>query len=340
MKSAPAKILIIQLRRIGDVIVTTPVIDALRAAFPEARIDFLVESDGAPVLRNNPGLNEAVVFDRKNFLRHLMDIRARGYDWALDFMNNPRTAQIVLASGAALRAGFRAPFWEFVYTHRVARAAVPQYNVQHKFDLLRALGLTPPAVQWPKIYLEEADFTRARAWWEEKGLGRFSQRVGLAPTHRHAVRRWPLEKFAGVAERLLSAPDRALIVFCGPGEEGYIAPLLSRFPERVYAIPRLALRESAALLSLCDALATNDSGAMHLAVSVGTPTVTVYGPTSHVNWNPGPPHRRVLARGLACLGCNLDRCPYAHECMAWVSPDRMAAEVEALLRARAGVPGV
>src|SRR5262249_29832807 len=94
-------------------------------------------------------------------------------------------------------------------------------------------------------------------------------------------------------------------------------------------------RQTAAILSRCDAVVTNDSGPMHLSVAVGTPTVTIYGPTWPASWNPGaPPHRWVPAEGLSCVGCNLDHCPYSHECMEWISPERVTAEVEAALAER------
>ncbi len=89
LTNSPRRILIIQLRRIGDVIVTTPVIDALRARFPEARLEFLVEPAAAPVVAGYPGLDESLVFDKSRYWYWLRDIRARRYDWVLDFMNNP-----------------------------------------------------------------------------------------------------------------------------------------------------------------------------------------------------------------------------------------------------------
>lgn len=331
----PSKILVIQLRRIGDVTVTMPVVPALRDAFPTAAIDFLVEPAAAPVLRGLPGLNDIIVFDKRNFFSHVKQVRARRYDWVLDFMNNPRTAQISFASGAPVRAGFRVPFWEWVYTHRVDRPAVPTYAVQSKFNLLRALGLNPPTQTLPKLALSDDDFAGARVWWEASRLGQFAERVGVVPTHRHAIRRWPAAKFARVMETLLEKKDRALIVFGGPGEEDYVRDLLRPFSERVFQIPAGSLRQTAAILARCDAVLTNDSGPMHLAVAAGAPTVTVYGPTWPASWNPRiPPHRWVQAEGLSCVGCNLDKCPYSHECMEWVAPERVAAEVEAVLRER------
>lgn len=328
------RILVVQPRRIGDVIVTTPVIDALRERFPDARVEFLVEPGMAPVLEGYPGLDEALVFEKGRFFHWLREIRRRRYDWVLDFMNNPRTAQLTLASRAPVRAGFETPFWGFVYTHRAPRPPAPVYAVQNKFNLLRRLGLTPPDRVAPRLPLREADFVPASAWWAERGLDGFSERCAVLPMHRKPIRQWPMEKFAGVIDRLRKPAGRAIVLFGGPDERPALERLAASFPDRVFVAPAGGLRQAAALLHRCHAAVTNDSGLMHLAVAVGVPTVTVYGPTWPASWNPGPPHRFVQAEGLACVGCNRDRCPFGHECMAWVGVDRVADAAEALLAAR------
>lgn len=329
----PQRLLILQPRRIGDVIVTTPVIDALRARFPNARIEFLVEPVAAPVLADYPGLDEALVFDKKNFFYWVREIRRRRYDWVLDFMNNPRTAQLTWASGAPLRAGFRVPFWRLAYTHPVDRPTRTLYAVQNKFHLLRAVGVTPPESGiLPRLPVSEKDFSGARSWWTENALDRYAERVALMPQHRHPIRQWPNHRFLELMKLLIAPDHRALILFGSPDEMNDLHRLAAEFPERVFVIPNGPLRQAAALFARCHAAVTNDSGLMHLAVSVGVPTVTVYGPTSPDSWNPNqPPHRWVRAEGLACLTCNRDHCPYGHECMEWVPAARVAREVEAVL---------
>jgi ADP-heptose:LPS heptosyltransferase len=327
------KILVIQLRRIGDIIVTTPVIDAVKAAYPDAAVDFLAEPLGEPVLRGYPGLNELILLRKDNFLKTLLDLRRRRYDMALDFMNNPRSAQATLATGAPVRAGFETPGWGLVYNRRIPRPAGPRYAVQNKFDLLRAVGLTPPeSGVFPRIPYGESDFSGAKSWWEANGLDRFPVRIGLAPAHRHEIRQWPTSKWAALLPSLLKKDGRAVLLFGGPGEEGLLESLAKPFPGRVFVIPAGPLRQAAALMARCRVVASNCSGSMHLAVSAGVPTVTLYGPTSPESWNPKTlPHRYVQAAGLACLGCHRDVCPFKHECMEWIAPERVAGEIEAAI---------
>jgi heptosyltransferase-3 len=331
------KILIIQLRRIGDVIVTTPVIDVLRRQFPEARIEFLVEPAAAPVLDGYPGLDERLVFEKSKFWFWVRDLRRRRYDWVLDFMNNPRTAQLSLASGAPVRVGFVVPFWSLVYTHRVPRPKGDVYAVQNKCALLRPLGVSAPVDLLPRLAVVNAEFDALHSWWSAAGLDKASERVAVMPKHRHEIRQWPALKFKETIRQLLRKPGRHIVLVGGADERMYLEAVARDFQDRVALLPAGSLHRAAAVLSRCDVAVTNDSGLMHLAVAVGTPTVTVYGPTSPGSWNPQrPPHRFVQAEGLACLVCNRDRCPFRHECMEWVSPDRVVAETEAVLSSAKG----
>ena len=326
------KILIIQLRRIGDVIVTTPVIDVLRPHFPDARLEFLVEPAAAPVLDGYPGLDERLVFEKSKFWFWVRELRRRRYDWVLDFMNNPRTAQLTLATGAPVRVGFVVPFWSLVYTHRVPRPTGDVYAVQNKFALLRQLGVPAPENSLPRLAVVKSEFDALQPWWSGAGLDKAAERVAVMPKHRHEIRQWPAEKFIETIRRLLMKPGRQIVLVGGADERTYLEAVARNFPERVALLPAGSLHRAAAVLSHCHAAVTNDSGLMHLAVAVGTPTVTIYGPTSPGSWNPRqPPHRFIQAEGLACLVCNRDRCPYGHECMEWVSPDRVVAETEAVL---------
>ena len=100
------RILLIQPRAIGDVLCTTPIINYLKKAIPDARIDFLVEPLGKALLETHPGLNEVLIYDKKKAFQEILRVHRRRYDTVLDFMNNPRTAYLTAFSGASWRVGF------------------------------------------------------------------------------------------------------------------------------------------------------------------------------------------------------------------------------------------
>ncbi len=329
----PQKILVIQLKRAGDVLVTTPVLPALRERFPNARIDFLVEPAFAPVLEHNPYVNEIQLYRRGDVLGTLRRIRAQRYDWVLDFLSSPRSAVVTLTSGAAVRGGYRVPFWGRVYNHAVPRPRGSQSVIAGKFTLLEPLIGRATATE-RKMYLTQEDRAWAQNVANSPAPGKAT--VGLIPTHRRSSRRWHAESFTALARKLI-AEGHNVWLFWGPGEEAYVEAIRRSAPG-ARMIPPTSLRQMAALLERCDVVATNDNGPMHTAVAVGTPTVTVYGPTDPVCWNPGGPNHRILqATDVPCLGCNLNECPFAHECMTHVTVDRFFQECLQLASARIAV---
>src|SRR5262249_51488928 len=111
----PKKILLIQLKRAGDVILTTPAAALLKRRFPQARIDFLVEKPFAPLLEHNPAIDTVQIYDKRQVRSTLRRIRSERYDLLFDFQSSPRSAVVALASGAGLTAGYKVPFWGHAY---------------------------------------------------------------------------------------------------------------------------------------------------------------------------------------------------------------------------------
>jgi ADP-heptose:LPS heptosyltransferase len=326
---APKKILAIQLKRAGDVVVATPVAPLLRERFPEAEIAFLVDKPFAALLHNNPFIDRVEVFDSNATWETWRRLAAERYDWVLDFQSSPRSVLAGLATGAPVRAGYAVPFWGRFFTASVPRPRGSQPVTQGKLSLVEALlgpvGRSPER----RIFLEEPERAWAAALITPKPSGEGV--IGLVPTHRHASRRWHGRQFAQLG-RLLMERGFDVWWFWGPGEEAYVEALEREAPGS-RRIPKTSFRQMAALFERCRLVISNDNGPMHLAVAAGVPTVTVYGPTDPVNWNPGGPrHTVVRAEGLSCLACNLNRCPFGHECMSLVSPEKVLAHSLVLLQ--------
>lgn len=327
MLRGPEKILVIQLKRAGDTIVTTPVLPVLRERFPQTHIDFLTEKPFATLLDGNPALNGILLYDKNNVFSTLKRVREGCYDWVIDFQCSPRSAMVALTSGACVRAGYKVPFWGMVYNVNVRRPGGEQSVVEGKFTLIDKLLNAHPARPERRIFLSEAE----RAWGK-KVLPK-PDTIGVVPTHRHLTRRWTKEGFAAVSRALL-AEGKAVLLFWGPGEEDYVQSVAKLAPG-AQLIPKTNFREMASILGACRLVITNDNGPMHLAVAAGAPTLTVYGPTDPISWNPGGPrHKVVQLEGLSCLGCNMNECPFAHECMTDLSHEIVLAKAHEMLKAQ------
>lgn len=300
----------------GDIILTTPVASALRKRFPEAEIDFLVDPAFSSILEYNPSIDRIQQYDRNHVSHMLRHLRAQHYDVVFDFQSSPRSVWVAITSGAPLTVGYGVPFWGRFYKQALPRPRGSESVVRGKFSLLRPWLGSTSGLPKPEIIL-----TPEEKRWAEGVLSKQLKRpvVGLITTHRRESRRWLAESFAALGQILL---DQGLDVwlFWGPGEKEYVEKIQNKISD-AHMIPSSTLRQMAALLAQCQFVVTNDNGPMHMAVAVGTPTVTLYGPTDPASWNPGGPnHHSVQAKGLSCLGCNLNTCPFDHECMALLTP--------------------
>ncbi len=329
----PKNILVIQLKRAGDVLVTTPVLSALKKAFPEASIDFLVDPPFAPLLENNPFLHAVRVYHRSSPWNTCRELRRARYDLIFDFQSSPRSILCGLFSNAGVRAGYKVTFWGHLLDRTVRRPGQGVSATEGKMSLLRSLFPLVAGAGERTFFLTDSERRWAAGILKQPPGSRHI--VGLIPTHRRPSRRWSSSSFRVLAG-MYAAQQAPVWLFWGPGEEDYVLDIARECPGS-QMIPRTTLREMAALLEHCRLVVTNDNGPMHMAVAVGTPTVTLYGPTDPVAWNPGgPKHRALSAPGLQCLGCNLNECSFGHECMAALTPQSVFQEAEQLVR-QAGV---
>jgi lipopolysaccharide heptosyltransferase II len=322
------RVLVIQLKRAGDVLVTTPVLAALSEALPQVEIDFLVDKPFASLLEASPHLKNIWIYDRQKPWKTAMAIRHAHYDVIFDFQSSPRSILIGLCSGALVRAGYKVTFWGRFLTHAMKRPNHEISVTEGKMNLVKSVigGIGKAGAR--EIVLTEAEKSWGARHMNVQPKG--AAAIGLIPTHRRRSRRWPAESFAQLAKSFVKEGHRVWL-FWGPGEEDYVKNIQKQVPESVM-IPKTSLREMAALLAQCRLVVTNDNGPMHLATAVHVPTITLYGPTDPIAWNPGGPlHRLIQATGLGCLGCNLNECPFNHECMTGITPDRVLQEARGLL---------
>lgn len=319
----PERILVIQLRRIGDVILTTPAVAALKARYPRARLDFLVEPPGAEALEGNPDIDEVLVYHPRTALdtaRWWSKVRRRRYDWVIDFLGTPRSAVLTFMSGAKVKAGPAHVGHRWAYDTRLRESSTTRYAALEKILLLAPLGVPAPAEALPKLYL-------ARRPESPENI------VGLVPASRKETRRWPAESYAELGRRLRASHGCRVLVFWGPGERELAEEVARGIGEGAEATPPTAtLRDAAALLARCRLVVTNCNGPKHMAVALGVPTVTVHGSSDPASWTPAHPlHRAVRRSELPCIGCRLNRCPTRMECLRELPVERVEAAALELL---------
>jgi len=331
-KNRVKKILVIKLRAIGDVLLSTVVLENLRSAFPHAVIDFLVEKPGREVIEGNPAADSAIVFDNKKEkgLELILRVRRYRYDLVIDLFGNPRSAIVTLFSGAKYRVGYRFKWRQYCYNIVAEPRGAEVHNTEFNLDALRAAGV-PVITRSIRFPLTKEAESFADSFIGENHLaGRFL--VALNPGGGWYTKRWRIRHFARFGDEIAGKYKAVPLIIWGPGEEGVALELQKMMKAKSYLIPPCGLKGLAAILGKCSALVTNDSGPMHIAAAVGTPVAAIFGPTNPMLQGPvGEGHEIVRKEDLSCLGCNYTKCPIGNPCMEELCAEDLLAAFARLI---------
>ena len=331
------RILLSQLRRIGDVLMTTPAVAAVRKAYPEAHITYLTEKPSHLIFAHNPHVDEVLCWPKGGWARLalLRRLRKRRFDLAVDFFCNPRSAMMIRLSGARRRIGFDFSGRRYAYTERVKPGDALRYAGQDKVDLLGPLGI---GVQHPRpeLFLGDAERQYAKTQLEQLGVRPGDLLVALCPVSRQPYKVWPAKDFARLADILIERYQAKIMFFSGPGEQHFIDQVRlemhhASLPD--YPIPDLL--QMGALLEQAHLYVGNDNGPRHFALALGTPTVTVFGRPFPQNWTPPPmpgetPRHLTADFDPGCKAtCHYPRCEL--ECIKKVPYEKVQSAAEILL---------
>jgi len=348
------RLLVVRPRFLGDLCLTLPVLDALRALCPQARIAYMAEEGPAALLEDDPRVDERIVVRRAPGPAGTAALAARlrrfRPDVALDLFCNPRTAVWCALSGARVRVGYPHKGWRSaLYTHH----ARPRTLSAVGFHLasLEALGWEAPGGPWsglgpargpaprPRLHLAPAAREEAARALESLGVPRDATLVGFHPGARWPTRRWAPERFTQLAQRFLeSRRDGVALVTGGPGEEDLVHQVAAPLGGRAREIAGWPLRRFVALQSLCTAFVCGDTGPLHTAAAAGAPTLglmTRNRPAMFFPYSEEDGHRAHTAR-VECSPCHRDTCDDLR-CLARLTPGGAWLALEGML-ARAGRP--
>ena len=318
-------ILLIRLSSLGDVVLTTPAIRAVRTHFPNAYIAMLVAKQSADVLRENPHLNEIITYDRLakdkdtgEMLRIIRHLRERKFTMVIDLQRKFRTELLMYLSGAAERVG----------RGRLCTVRVQEQGNKHAtadyFDLLHAVGISA-ADQRLELFFDESERTEAVRQFDTAGIRETALKVGLFPGAGWKLREWMPERFAAIGDRLVAQFNANVLIFGGPKETELVQTVVDLMDAP--AIPfagNLQIRQLAASIQQCDLFLTNDTGPMHIAAAVGTPTVSLFGPGNHIRFQPLGAMHQTIRHDVPCSPCKqfTDKCK-DNICMKGIAVDEV-----------------
>lgn len=357
MPGGSVNILFIRLRVVGDVVFTTPAIRAVRRAFPDARLTYLVEPAASAVVAHNPHLDDVLVRPAPRGIDRLrtdwqlgVELSRRCFDVVVDFHGGPRAGLLTLASRAPRRIGYAVAGRSWIYTDVVARprALRPRHSVENQWDvlgpLLPNLGAPDPArdpVEMPEDLEASAQIT---TWLDQQDVPSMPAPIVVHVSAGNPFRRWPLDAFAELAAHLSSSDaERRIILTSGPSEAEAAEEVLARASRLAVArrgtiltCGGSTLAELRSLIGRAALFIGGDSGPLHVAAATPVPIVALYGPTLPARsapWrDPAFVTEAVEIEGLPCRPCAQRTCaPGDFRCLMRIPAMRVVEAAERVL---------
>jgi ADP-heptose:LPS heptosyltransferase len=295
-----SEILIIRLRSLGDLVLETPGIAALKAWRPDLRISVLVEPRFAAVLQGNPAITELL---RSGGLGATsLELRRRRFSAVFNQHGGPRSAALTGASGSPSRIGWKGYQYSFLYNVQVpdaeefyGRAGV--HTVEHRLSQFYWTGLPRGPIPATQIFPQPDAQHSVAQKLAEKGISSRHRYAVLQPGARLAGMHWPVSKFAGIARWLKTSYGIVSVVNCGAREESVASEVRKEMRDCAIVPDQLDIRELVALISGARLFVGNDSGPAHIASALQRPTVVIFGQTDPAQWRPLHFESRIVSTG-------------------------------------------
>jgi len=312
-----------------------PAFESIRRSHADSEISILARPAVAALLSGQPFADRIIEFEQKEkhkgWLgreRLIRQLRGERFDCAVLFQNAFEAAWLAWRAGIPERIGYARDARGLLLTRPVSvpeRGEIPPHESHYYLEMLRRAGwvesrqaIAPIRLQITASAREGAEVALRRA-----GAKGGSWRCAIAPGASYgAAKCWPAEKFAGVADRLISDCDADVIFFGTPGEKEIVTRISSAMKGRaISVVGETSMRDLAALFSACSIFIGNDSGAMHVAAAAGIPVIGIFGSTDPEGTAPVTQQFTLIRESVSCSPCFLRRCPVDHRCMTHISVD-------------------
>jgi heptosyltransferase II len=340
---APRSFLVVEPWGIGDVVLSTVLLRALRASYPGARIALRAKSYAKDLLANSGLVDEVIAFDfpwtafsgklspskyvPSDFRQLIRELRARDFDVSFDARRDLRSNAITYLAGARRRVGYDFGGGAHLLTDALPSGAQNDHKVSDWLALLSPLGIKNDSTFIPSLTVTEAEKAGARQRIAMLGLSTERPIVGIHPGARNAVRRWNPKRFAEVIDLLVDERGVQVLLFEeGQGDSREITP--RHWVRRIKA----DLRGFMSLATQCDLLLCSDSGPMHIANALGVPVTALFGPQRREWYGPrGERDRVVQVDDMPCRPC-FDACIFATpHCMEQITVSAVVSAIETQL---------
>lgn len=318
--TSPKHILVARTDKLGDLLLALPTFQALRKAFPEARLTALVRPYAKEIVQNHPAVDAVELLEEGQGLWGLVGrFKALRPDVFIALYPRPQQVLAAWIAGIPTRIGTAFRWYSFGFNEkvRVHRSASDRHEVEYNLDLIQPLGIRPgpEKIQFP-LTRDERDF--AEDLLKEKGIRPKENFVVVHPGHKGSALHWKPERYGQIVGQLSRQKGLRVVITGGPDETDLVAQVTAQLSglapnqKPVLLIGEVGLRHLAAVYERADCFLSGSTGTLHLAAAVGTPTVALFGTlptTTPVRWGPwGNKATVLLPQNLPCPDCRAGTC--------------------------------
>ena len=339
------KILVRAPNWVGDAVMAIPALESIRHSHADAEIAILARPAVADLFAGQPFADRLLEYDYREGHRGwlgreklIRELQRETFDIAVLLQNAFEAAWLAWRAHIPERIGYARDGRRLLLSKAVdvpKQGEIPRHESHYYLELLRRAGWTATRGEVAPIELRIAESARDAA---ESSLLRAGARPGswrcaIAPGASYgAAKCWPPERFASLADRLISECDADVIFFGTPTETEIAARIQANMKSRALSlVGKTSIRELAALFSVCSIFVGNDSGAMHVAAATGLPVIGIFGPTDPEGTAPVTQHFTLIRERVSCSPCFLRKCPVDHRCMTRIAVDSVFAAAQRVL---------
>ena len=341
------RIIIVRMDRVGDVVLSSPAIKAVRDAYPDSHIAVLVRPYAREVIEGNPYIDEVITYDKSGeekgiFGKIKFIVRLKNKKFDLAIILHPKNSSHILTylAGIPKRLGYNKKSGIFL-TKKIPHTK--QYGLKHEIDyvlgLLRYIGIesSDKSLHMPVKMLSEE---RIKGLFDKNGISQNDPVVTIHPAASCRSRRWALERFAKTADVLAEKYGARIVIISGPGDDKMmgdkVAELMKSRPLNLAG--KTSISDLASVLRRSRLLISNDSGPVHISCAVGTPVIAIFSRKdrglSPERWGPVGKRDIVLYKDAGCEICLAHNCKLGFKCLDMISVEDVLAAAEQILHLR------
>lgn len=326
------RILIIRHAPLGETVLTTPVIRALRQHFRNAYIAYMVAPTREDLVSANPHLDEVLIY-QSSIPKLIYQLVRRKFQLAVVLQPTFRLVLHTFLAGIPLRIGFKTN----TAGKRLLKHSVPNNILQHEtqryLDVVRTIGIDVEDDE-PEVFIDEAGKVWVDEYIRNNNLNDNKPIIGINPGAATSYRRWPADKFAILGNMLHDAYDCRILITTGPQEGELAQQVSSLLKNSPLILDNVTPMQLAAILQRCDLYISNDTGPMHLSTAVKTPTIALFGGSNPTQWGPPWGGHTVLAKEECEYMKTLtpkewdDYADVASQNLEWIKPETVFSATE------------